>query len=241
MNYSTQSSKKFNKMKLYQSNDRYNVHQYNSHEEWLQGRMLGIGGSNSSSCLGLNPYLTNSQLYRIKKGIAKSEDISDKPYVKYGNAAEEHLRKLFELDFADKYEVYYQDNTILQSCELPYFLYSPDGLLVEKETGRKGILEIKTSNIVSKLMSEKWKDGRIPQNYYIQVLHGLIVTGFDFVVVKAQLKWVFPDGNVLLKTNHYHIERNEVLEDLAYIRDGVSRFWNDYFLKDIEPPLIINI
>ena len=39
---------------------------------------------------------------------------------------------------------------------------------------------------------EKWND-RIPDNYYIQCLHYLLATGWDFAILKAQLKTVYSD------------------------------------------------
>ena len=81
----------------------------NSHEEWLHHRFKGIGGSEASAIIGLNPYMTNQDLWKIKTGLVEPEDISDKPYVKYGTQAEMHLRELFSLDFP-QYLVEYVDN-----------------------------------------------------------------------------------------------------------------------------------
>ena len=44
-----------------------------------------------------------------QKGLAEQEDISDKPYVKYGTEAEKYLRGLFALDFP-QYQVLYDEN-----------------------------------------------------------------------------------------------------------------------------------
>ena len=63
-------------------------------EEWLEARAGRIGGSDASAILGMNPYRTNIELWQIKTGRLIPEDISDKPYVKYGTEAEQHLRKL---------------------------------------------------------------------------------------------------------------------------------------------------
>ena len=41
-----------------------------------------------------------------KTGLRQTEDISEKPYVKYGTEAEKYLRSLFQLDFPE-YEVNY--------------------------------------------------------------------------------------------------------------------------------------
>ena len=174
--------------------------QFDSMEEWLVNRK-GIGGSDSSAILGLNPYKTNQELWMEKKGQMSPADISDKPYVKYGNDAEPLLRALFALDYPE-YKVEYYDNNMIINKKYPWAHASLDGELMNPD-GRRGILEIKTTNILQSMQWEKW-DNRIPDNYYIQVLHYLLVTEYDFVVLKAQLKRV-RDGEVRLTTKHYHI------------------------------------
>ena len=191
-------------------------------EEWLQNRFKGIGGSEASAIVGLNPYMNNVDLWNIKTGQVVPEDISDKPYVKYGTKAEEHLRALFALDFP-QYEVEYVDNNSYFNDKYPYALASLDGVLIEKETGRKGILEIKTTNILQSMQKEKWKE-RIPDNYYIQVLHYLMVTEYEFVVLVAQLKSEFND-EIYKQTKHYKIERADVEEDIQYLAEEERKFW----------------
>ena len=58
-----------------------------SREEWLKHRMQGIGGSEISAVVGLNPYMSNVDLWELKTGAMEPEDISDKPYIKYGTQA----------------------------------------------------------------------------------------------------------------------------------------------------------
>lgn len=191
-------------------------------EEWLKNRMNGIGGSEASAIIGMNPYMSNIDLWQIKTGQLVPEDISEKPYVKYGTEAEPLMRQLFALDYP-QYEVGYVENNSYFNDKYPFALASLDGTLIEKETGRKGILEIKTTNILQSMQKEKW-DHRIPDNYYIQVLHYLMVTEFDFVVLKAQLKSSFND-DVYLQTRHYKIERAEVEEDIKYLEASERKFW----------------
>ena len=71
--------------------------QFDSFDSWLNARH-GIGGSDASAVLGLNPYKTNTELYLEKTGQRTAPDISDKDYVKYGHDAEPLLRSLFALD-----------------------------------------------------------------------------------------------------------------------------------------------
>lgn len=194
----------------------------NSREEWLQHRMSRIGGSDASCIVGMNPYRSNVELWQIKTGQAVAEDISDKPYVQYGTQAEAYLRDLFQLDFP-QYEVMYEENNMFLNSKYPFAHASLDGWLIEKETGRKGILEIKTTNILQSMQKEKWNH-RIPDNYYIQVLHYLMITEFDFAILKAQLKSEFGE-DVYLQTRHYKIERSEVEEDIRFLENAERKFW----------------
>lgn len=191
-----------------------------SREEWFQNRQR-IGGSDASAILGMNPYRTNLELWQIKTGQLIPEDISDKSYVKYGTEAEQHLRELFKLDFPE-YQVFYEENNIWLNDKYPFAHASLDGWLVDQE-GRKGVWECKTTNILQSMQKEKWNH-RIPDNYYIQLLHYLIVTEFDFAVLKAQLKSEF-NGEIYIQTKHYKIERAEVEEDIKFLESSEKQFW----------------
>lgn len=192
-----------------------------SRDAWLKAREKGIGGSDASAVMGMNPYKTNIDLFEEKIGRRIPEDISDRPYVKYGNAAEALIRGLFAVNYPE-YEVEYHENRILQSKEHPFLQASLDGELTDQE-GRKGILEIKTSHILHSMQYEKWKD-RIPDNYYIQVLHYLLVTGYDFAALCACLisEWG-QDKRITIR--HYFIERCEVEEDLKVLLCEERKFW----------------
>ena len=203
-------------------------------EEWLKRRLKGIGASEAAAVIGLSPYKTNVELWEEKTGRREPEDISDKPYVIYGTEAEKHLRALFALDFP-QYEVNYKDFDMHYNSDYPFIFATLDGELTEKATGRKGVLEIKTTEIMKSEQYDEWKD-RIPQNYYIQVIHQLLATGFDFAVLKAQLKSAY--GDVRLSTRHYHIEREEVLEDISYLLQREILFW-ECVQEDRKPNLIL--
>ena len=194
----------------------------NSREEWLNARKNHIGGSDASACVGLNPYKTNVELWEEKTGLRQPEDISGKDYVIYGTRAEEHLRALFILDFPE-YQVFYDENNMFLNSDYPWMHASLDGELMDQE-GRDGILETKTTEILQSVQKEKW-NGRIPDNYFCQVLHYLAVTGYEFAILKAQLKsdW---GGELRIATKHYFIERKDVEEDIKYLVEAESRFWN---------------
>lgn len=191
-------------------------------EAWLEGRKNHIGGSEASACVGMNPYKDNVTLWEEKMGLVIPEDISDKDYVRYGTAAEYHLRELFAMDFPE-YRVSYEENNMFLNSDYPWMHASLDGELVDNQ-GRHGILEIKTTNILQSMQREKWH-GRIPDNYFCQVLHYLAVTGYDFAVLKAQLKSEW-GGELRIITKHYFIERKDVEEDIRYLEEAERKFWD---------------
>lgn len=195
--------------------------QLGSREEWLQARAGRIGGSDASAILGMNPYRTNIELWQIKTGQLVPEDISDKPYVKYGTEAEQYLRELFKLDFPE-YQVCYEENNMFLNGKYPFGHASLDGWLID-QNGRVGIWECKTTNILQSMQKEKW-DHRIPDNYYIQILHYLLITEFDFAILKAQLKSEF-GGEIYIQTKHYKIERSEVQADIDLLEASERKFW----------------
>lgn len=205
-------------------------------EKWLEERKKGIGGSDAATILGLNPYKDNIKLWEEKTGRRQAEDISEKEYVKYGTNAEDLLRELFKLDYP-KYEVRHDENTIIKHPKYPFLFASLDGTLIDKETGEMGILEIKTTNILQSMQKEKWKE-KIPDNYYCQVLHYLNVTGYSFVILKAQLKYDF-DGEIKLDTRHYKILKEEVADDMKMLEKKEIEFWTKYVETGIRPPLTL--
>lgn len=203
-----------------------------NHDDWLKNRLNGIGGSEISAVVGLNPYMSNVDLWEIKTGKRPQEDISEKPYVKYGTQAEMHLRGLFRLDFP-QFVVEYVDNNSWTNSKYEWAQASLDGWLTD-QNGRKGILEIKTTEILNAAQREKWKD-KIPQNYYCQSLFYMAVVEAEFCVLKAQLKTVI-DGIPKFETRHYFIERSEVQEDIEYLMNEGEDFWQ-YVKNNRVPPL----
>ena len=212
----------------------YKIYDFPDESAWLKGRMKGIGGSDSSAIVGMNPYKSNIDLYEEKIGRRIPEDISQKPYVIYGKKAEAPIRELFKLDYPE-YQVEHHEFRILQSVEYPFMQASLDGELTDS-AGRRGILEIKTTNILRSMQYEKWKD-RIPDNYYIQVLHYLLVTGYEFAVLRAHLtsEW---GSDKRTTAKHYFIERSEVQDDLDMLLQEEKKFWA-YVESGRKPPLIL--
>ena len=204
-----------------------------SHEQWLKARHDTIGGSDAAAVMGLHPAMSNVDLWEIKTGAKQQADISDLDFGKYGIAAEPYMRELFALDHP-QYKVGYEEGNIWRNDKFPFAHASLDGWLTDKD-GRRGILEIKTTTILNSAQKEKWND-RIPDNYYCQLLHYFMVTGFEFAILKAQIKYDY-DG-VFIVTKHYHIEREDVAADIALLAEKEENFLQ--YIKDGKrPPLIL--
>lgn len=233
---------------LYDSNNYYDVLFANNHDDWLELRKKGIGGSDVSAILGLNPYMTNQELYYYKVGLKEKEDISDKPYVKYGHDAEPLLRGLFALDYP-RFDVQYMENVVLANKTYPFIRYSPDGLIYDRETGMRGIYEGKTTNIVKSMHKEKWNN-RVPDNYYCQVIQGFLVTGFDFVCLRAQLNFCNMDidfensltergGYKQIKDYIFYRTNNQIKADIQMVLNEEYRFYKNHIEKRVEPNLLL--
>lgn len=204
---------------------------------WLEHRKKYIGGSDASCIVGMNPYKDNVTLWAEKCGFAEAPDISDNPNVKFGTEAEPLIRGIFRLSYP-QYEVFYEENNSFTNSECPWAAASLDGWLVEKETGRRGIWECKTSEIVSSMHKEKWNN-RIPDNYFCQILHYFMVRDdCEFAHLTALLTFKFEAKEVYQQIRNYHIERADVLYDIEYLRYQEMKFARSVETKT-RPALVL--
>lgn len=220
----------------------YTRKRFKSELEWLGGRI--IGGSGASAVVGENPYKSNLDYYntliKLRKGKKVKDTIGNNEAVEFGKNAEEHIRELYALVNKNKYQVIApktieKDGYIemLISDEHEFMTATLDGELIELETGRKGILEIKTSTTLNYISKEKWKD-RIPDNYLIQVLHYMLVKDdTEFVELVAYLN--YGDGKQIINT--YHIERKDFIEELENLKKRELEFWEK--VEKGNPPTLL--
>lgn len=205
-------------------------------DKWLELRKRGIGGSDASAVIGCNPWKSNQQLFDEKTGATSEKSVSNVDAVRYGIDAEAPLRALFALDFP-RYGVLHEEFTIYRHPEHPFLLGTFDGILTDGKTGEKGILEIKTTEIMRSSDYEKW-DGKIPQNYFVQILHYLLISGFSFAVMVAQLKTGW-QNDIRKTTRHYFINRDDFEDDIQYLRKAEIEFWQNNVLKGVRPSLTL--
>ena len=203
--------------------------------EWLKERNKGIGASDAAAILGLSPYMSNQRLWEIKTGRFIPEDIGEKPYVKYGVEAEKHIRALFALE-NPQYRVGYEEFRIAQNPKHPFICATLDGWRTE-QSGRMGVWECKTTEIRKAADWQEWT-GRVPENYYIQLLHQLLATGYDFAILTARIIYTDRNGNRKTITQDYRFERSDVLDDLKYLLQKEIEFW-ECVKADKKPALIL--
>lgn len=187
--------------------------------EWLAFRQTGIGGSDAACILGLSRFRSNTDLWLEKTGQKLPDDIADKPYVKYGTDAENLLFRLFALDHPQYTAIDSKDRIYKRG----FMFASLDGELIDNTTSEHGIFECKTNSAHSKADLDKWEN-RIPDDYYAQVLHYLIVTGYKFVILKAQIKLEYADPLEII-TKHYRFDREDLLADMKILYTAETRFW----------------
>ena len=212
----------------------YTLEKYQNKLEWLNHR--GIGGSSASAILEENPYKSKIELYfDIKNGSENIEEAEPNVNEIYGTQCEDLIRQLFRLNHLE-YKVNNPiKNSFYRRIDKPYLTASLDGTLINLTNKQKGILEIKTRDIRSKEDNALWEKG-LPQNYFIQVLHYLVVMNdFDFAVVSYKLRY-FNDGVVEKEVikNHY-IYRKDFINDLKFLEKKESEFYEINIKKGLIP------
>lgn len=73
--------------------------------------------------------------------------------------------------------------------------------------------------------------------YYTQLLHYLYVTGWDFAILKAQIK-THNRGSVELITRHYYFDKAELTADMKYLAEKEQAFW-ECVKSGRRPPRIL--
>lgn len=211
------------------------MNQPTNHDDWIKARINGIGASEAAAVVGMSPYKSNIELWEEKTGKRTAPNISDKPYVQYGKEAEKHLRALFALDYPQYMVDYDEFGMIRNNPDYPFAFATLDGSLTEND--RHGVLEIKTTEIMRTGQWEEWND-KIPQHYYIQVIHQLLATGYSFAWLKAQIKYTDKGGMKQAAIRHYYIERSEVETDINWLAEREKVFW-DCVINNIRPALLL--
>lgn len=222
-----------------------NCHVYSTvdkSEEWLEQRKSGIGGSEASVILNINPYKTPYELYMDKKNKTITHITNEA--IEKGNRLEQPLIDVF-------YALYPQYTPIdtkhisLKSKKYPFMNANLDGAFID-ENGDKCLLEIKTTTIMSKKSLDEWGvwnketnewENRIPDNYYCQILHYMIVTGIKHAVLYALLDFGYKESQELRR---YDVYMDDVEQDMKMIIEEEKKFWDRVEANDPPPFMKMN-
>lgn len=205
---------------------------YEDRASWLAGRSVSIGASEAAAVIGMSPFESQYELWERKTGIKPPKDLSGSAVIEYGNRLEPALRTMFQAEHPELKVEYHQFDVLYQS-ERPWMTATLDGELTD-ENGKKYVLEIKTSQVGKKTQYDKWHD-KIPEVYFCQCLHQLLVTGWQGVYLYAKL--VKLNGDSELRT--YYISAEEHKEDMEWLLSQETKFWNEYILQKKAPPNVL--
>lgn len=206
---------------------------FNSRDEWLKMRMEGIGGSDVSCIMGHNAWKNRKDIFKSKQ-ILQPEVTNDA--IDFGNAFEPIIFESFKYKYRNIYETLDFKDIMFRNIFIPYFQASLDGVLVEKATGKVGILEIKTAqNKKSKWYYEDGSKG-VPQEYIDQAIHYFNTTNADFVVFYPLINFERDDiDNDMIFLKPRRINRDDVKEYMLEVQAECVDFWENYVKKGEMP------
>ena len=187
-----------------------------SHEEWLEARKQGIGGSDAGAIMGVHPYKGMFGVWADKKGYG--EAVEDNEAMRQGRDLEDYVARRFseKTGLAVRREY-----GMMRSRNHPFMLANIDRRIKGKRAG----LECKTSRDI---YMKRYRNGEFPMEYYSQCLHYMAVTGWD-----AWYLAVLVYGTDLLI---FKICREEAQDDINQLVEAEEAFWTRYMEDGRTPP-----
>ena len=190
------------------------VYEYANDDDWHTLREKRIGGSDIGAILGVNKYKSIIDVYIDKTEGSKFEG-NEATF--WGHMHEATIMKVFAQKHRE-FNVYQAPYSVVDN----FLIANLDAVLKDRNTGEHGVLEIKTTNAFN---YKDWEGDVIPQYYYAQVQHYLMITGYKFAYIAVLI-----GGN---KYKDFKIERNE--EDIELIRNKATEFYKENILKQMPP------
>ena len=184
-----------------------------SHDEWLAHRTNSIGGSDAAAIVGLSQYSSPYSVWADKTGKLPPKE--DNEAMRQGRDLEEYVAKRFTEATGKKLR---RENSILINPKYPFAHANVDRVVVGEDAG----FEAKTTSVLN---LSKFKNGEYPENYYVQCVHYLAVTGakrwyLGVVILGVGFEW-------------FVIERDE--DEIAALMQSEEAFWT-YVKKNVAPP-----
>lgn len=158
-----------------------------SHDEWLEMRQKGIGGSDIGSIFGLNPYKSAVELWLEKTGEITKPNITDlndrdnfSEPAYWGQAEEELVAQRFMQETGMKVR---RNNFILQHRSFPFMVANIDREGRDEE-GKRFVLECKTAN---EFAGKEWEGDNIPLSYELQTLYYVLIGEYDYGYIACKI------------------------------------------------------
>lgn len=185
-----------------------------SHDEWLEFRRSGIGGSDAATIVGLNPWSSQYALFCDKMGALPEKD--DNEAMRQGRDLEQYVASRWSERTGKKCQ---RSNYMWRSRKWPWMLADIDRAVVGENAG----LECKTTSANNR---HDFEGGEIPLNYYVQCQHYMAVLGFDrmYLAVLVLGKGFFD----------FVVERDD--DEIVQLAKAESDFWQR--IQDEDPPPI---
>lgn len=145
----------------------------NAHEEWMQQRRTGIGGSDVAAILGLSRWRTPLQVYQEKRGELGPQP--DNEAMRWGRYLEPVVRQAYADETGREVRVL---RDMQRHPKHEFMVANLDGFIAADQPGThvSRIFEAKTARSGAD-WGEPGSD-QIPQAYLLQVQHYMEVTGF---------------------------------------------------------------
>lgn len=195
-------------------------------DEWHDYRMNGIGASEVSTVLGLNPYKSSIELYYEKIG-QKPINRNENAAMFWGTELEEVIGQKWQYwdpNNPDQENMIanYRAGNVIRKCEkvnryivnpvYPHLFVSLDRRIFKHDGKGEGSLEIKT---ISGFAANMWESG-IPPAHIVQLQQQLMVCDFDY----GELA-ILKDGRWM---EVYPFEKNETIQQS--IAEKTKFFWD---------------
>jgi putative phage-type endonuclease len=183
------------------------------HEEWLEHRRKRIGGSDASAIIGMNKYSSAYTVWADKLGKIPPKE--DNEAMRLGRDLEDYVAKRFTEATGKKVR---RENKILINPDIPFAHANVDRMIVGEDAG----FEAKTTSVLN---LSKFKNGEYPENYYVQCVHYLMVTGCK--------RWYLGVLVLGVGFKRYVIERDE--GEIEALRKSEEDFWE--YVKSGNAPM----
>ena len=184
-----------------------------THEQWLEYRRSGIGGSDAATVLGLNPYSSPYYLFCDKMGALPEKE--DTESMRQGRDLEQYVADRWMEKTGKRVK---RNNTMWRSTKWPWMLADIDREVIGENAG----LECKTTSVYNR---HDFSSGEVPLTYYVQCQHYMAVMGFDRMYLAV----------LVLNRGFYDfvIERDE--SEIGALAFAEERFWEHVTKED--PPM----